>query len=162
VSDPDGPSKQADVTGFRVLLVLWAVVTFGVGLWGLFAAGWLHAVLGLEVAPSEPGFVGLARIYGAAMIAFGVGYAIAAAHPLRQRGLLVVLFVAPLAAAVALIIAAAKGEIARFRGGAIAAADLAFVLLYFRLYPKPVTEALPQEAEDAEAVLREEDQPPSA
>lgn len=147
--------RTPSLGGFRLLLAAGAVVSVLVGLWGLFLSGALHIALGPDVSESSPGFVGVARLMGAGTLAVGVGYALAAVHPMRNRGLLVVLFLVPLLGGLALVIAAAKSEISSVRGAVFAAVDLAYCLLYFRLYPKPVVVA---EA-PAEEVPEPPDQP---
>ena len=155
----DAVNGSQEVGGFRVLLAAGAIVSVLLGVWGLFLSGALHIALGPAVEESNRGFVGMARLLGAGMLAIGVGYALAAVHPLRNRGLLVVLFLAPLLAGIALVIAAAKDEIAPARGAVFAVVDLAYCLLYFRLYPKPLSEMVPRPDERPEPTDEPPDQP---
>jgi hypothetical protein len=113
---------------FRALLVLGAAVSVAIGVWAI--AGDLHAALGTTASP------GLARMYGAAMLALGVGYAIATTQPHAHRGLLVVLFVAPAITGIVQIANLARGDIPAGRGLAFAIFDFAYCLLYFRTYPR--------------------------
>lgn len=156
-----------DLNGFRALLAVGAVVSVGLGVWGLLGGGIIRTALGPVLPREAPGFVAMARLYGAAMLALGIGYGLAAVHPVRNRGLLVPLFAAPLAGAVALIVAAAKDELSPVRAGVLAAFEIAYCLLYFRLYPKPVA-AAPERSEDEGPTASDEpsssdddDQPPS-
>jgi hypothetical protein len=116
---------------FRVLLVLGAAVSVAIGVWVI--VGDIGGVLG---AVSSPGLSALARMYGAAMLALGVGYAIAAAQPHTYRGLLVVLFAAPAITGIVQIANLARGDIPAGRGLAFAIYDFAYCLLYFRTYPR--------------------------
>lgn len=140
-------SAGAEIRGFRVLLGVGALVFGLLGISGLFFTGLLHGILGPAVSADVGGFLGVARLYGALGLAVGVGYAVGAVDPMRNRGLLFVLFVVPLLTGVAGIIAAAKSEVSSAKGAALAAFNLAYLLLYFRLYPKP---AIPEE-DDEEA-----------
>lgn len=121
-------------TAFRALLVLGAAVSVAIGVWAL--VGNVHSVLAKQSGTAAPEFVALARMYGAAMLALGVGYAIAAAHPHGHRGLLVVLFAAPAITGIVQIANIARGEIPAGRGIAFAVYDFAYCLLYFRTYPR--------------------------
>ena len=121
-------------SAFRVLLVLGAAVSVAIGVWAI--AGDVHSVLAKQGSPATPEFAALARMYGAAMLALGVGYAIAAAQPHTYRGLLVVLFVAPAVTGIVQIANLARGDIPAGRGLAFAIYDFAYCLLYFRTYPR--------------------------
>jgi len=132
-----GRRKAPDERGFRALLVLGAVVSIAIGIWGLVWTGMLESVLGFDVPRREAdAFAGVARLYGGAMLAIGIGYALAAAQPHRSRSLLVPLFVVPVITAVSVIAAIAREEIATGRGIVFVVYNLAFCLLYFRLYPR--------------------------
>ena len=109
-------------------------MSIAVGVWAI--VGNIQGVLAKHPVPSVPEFAALARLYGAAMLALGVGYAIAAAQPHIYRGLLVVLFVAPAITAVVQIANLARGEVPAGRGLAFAIYDFAYCLLYFRMYPR--------------------------
>jgi len=123
---PAGRSRRE--SAFRALLVLGAAVSIAVGVWAI--VGDIHGVLGTAASP------GLARMYGATMLALGIGYAIAAAQPHTYRGLLVVLFAAPAITAIVQIANLARGDIPAGRGLAFAIYDFAYCLLYFRTYPR--------------------------
>lgn len=141
--EPDGRgSSGAEIRGFRVLLGAGAAVYGLLGVSGLFFTGLLHGVLGPDVDAGVGGFLGMARLYGALALAVGVGYVVGAIDPMRNRGLLFVLFAVPLLTGVAGIVAAAKSEVSSAKGALFAAFNLAYLLLYFRLYPKP---AIPEE-----------------
>jgi hypothetical protein len=129
---------------FRWLLVLGAAVSIAIGIWGVVWVDILERAMGFEVDESAPAFNALARLFGTAMLTIGLGYALAAAQPHRSRSLLVVLFVAPLAIAVALIVGAARHEISSARGAGFAAFYVAYSLLFFRAYPR-LEEAPPKE-----------------
>ena len=75
-------------------------------------------------------------MYGANMVALGVGYAIAATQPHAYRGLLVVLFAAPAISAIVLVANVARSDFPAGRGLAFAIFDFAYCLLYFRTYPR--------------------------
>lgn len=120
---------------FRWLLVLGAAVSIAIGIWGVLWVDILERALGFKVDDSAA-FNGLARLFGGLMLTVGLGYALAAAQPHRSRSLLVVLFVAPLALAVTVIVGAARGEIASARGAGFAAFYVAYSLLFFRTYPR--------------------------
>jgi len=113
---------------FRALLVLGAAISVAIGVWAI--VGDLHSVLGTASSPA------LARMYGAAMLALGVGYAIAATQPHGYRGLLVVLFVAPAITAIVQVANLARGDVPAGRGLAFAIFDFAYCLLFFRTYPR--------------------------
>lgn len=135
--EAEAEPRPGSLTGFRGLLAIGALVTAVLGIWGLFFSGALHAALGPRVDATADGFVGVSRLLGALSLGVAVGYAVASLHPRRHRGVLVVGFTVPLLLALAAVIAAAKDEIAPGRGAVFAALNLAYVLLYFRLYPKP-------------------------
>lgn len=138
-------SSGAEIRGFRVLLGAGAAVYGLLGVSGLFFTGLLHGILGPDVDAGVGGFLGMARLYGALALAVGVGYVVGAIDPMRNRGLLFVLFAVPLLTGVAGIVAAAKSEMSSSKGALFAAFNLAYLLLYFRLYPKP---AVPEEGEE--------------
>ena len=96
----------------------------------------LETVLGLRVDIVTPAFNGLARLYGGVMLVVGVGYALAAAQPQRNRGLLVPLFLVPFVTGVMVIAGMARQEVSGGRGAFFAAYNFAFCLFYFRLYPR--------------------------
>jgi hypothetical protein len=124
--------------GFRALLGLGAVVTLLLGAAGLLSVRTLASVLGLEMTAraARGGAGGLARLFGAAMVAVGVTYILAAAQPQRSRSLLVPLFVAPAVLAVAAIASTAKGEMKGAQGAIFAVYNAAYCLLYFRMDPR--------------------------
>jgi hypothetical protein len=129
--------KRTDDRGFRILLVLGAVVSVAIGVWGLVWTGMLISSLGFDLPRRAlPAFSGLGRLFGAVMVAVGIAYALAAAQPHRSRSLLVPLFVVPAVTGVAAIAAAARGEIAGGRGAVFAIYNIAYCLLYFRVYPR--------------------------
>jgi len=121
-------------SAFRALLFLGAAVSIAIGVWAI--VGDVHGVLAKDATATTPEFAALARMYGAAMLALGVGYAIAAAQPHTYRGLLVVLFAAPAITAIVQIANLARGDIPAGRGLAFAIYDFAYCLLYFRTYPR--------------------------
>jgi hypothetical protein len=135
------PAKSRRESAFRALLVLGAAVSIAIGVWAIVSASGFENALIKHSAGSIPSeFAALARMYGATMLALGLGYAIAASQPHGGRGLLVVLFVAPSITGVVLIASVARGEIAAGRGLAFAIYQFAYCLLYFRTYPRvPVT-----------------------
>lgn len=145
-------SSGVEIRGFRVLLGAGAAVYGLLGVAGLFFTGLLHGVLGPSVDAGVSGFLGMARLYGALSLAVAVGYVVGAIDPMRNRGLLFVLFAVPLLTGVAGIVAAAKSEVSSAKGALFAAFNLAYLLLYFRLYPKP---AIPEEEEGASAAREE-------
>jgi hypothetical protein len=123
-------------SGFRLILLVGAVVSVAIGIWGFLWTTMLETILGLDV--THPG---AARMYGGVMLAVGVGYALAAAQPQRNRGLLVPLFLVPLFAAIVAISGVARDEIQTAKGVGFTIFNLAYCLLYFRLYPRvPETE----------------------
>jgi len=113
---------------FRALLVLGAAVSIAIGVWAI--VGDLHSVFGTAASP------GLARLYGAAMLALGIGYAVAATQPHAYRGLLVVLFAAPAITAIVQVANLARGDVPAARGLAFAIFEFAYCLLFFRVYPR--------------------------
>ena len=127
----DHPRRE---TAFRALLVLGAAVSVAIGVWAI--VGNVHDVIAKQSGATTPEFAALARMYGAAMLALGVGYAIGAAQPHAHRGLLVVLFAAPAITGIVQIANIARGEIPAGRGLAFAIYDFAYCLLYFRTYPR--------------------------
>jgi hypothetical protein len=121
---------------FRLVLLVGAVVSAAVGMWGVFWSAVLIRVFGYEVGDASPGFDALGRMYGGLMVMVAVGYAIAVAQPERRRSLLAVLFMAPLASAVMLVAGVARGEIRTGQGVAWVVFYLAYCLVFFRLYPR--------------------------
>jgi len=120
--------------GLRVLLVLQAIVSTAIGVWGVFWAQMLTNVLGLN---TPAGSSGLARVFGAVMLGLAVAYALAAAQPHRNRGLLVPLFLVPFALGVAMIANVARGDVQHnVRAVIFAIYNAAYCLLYFRVYPR--------------------------
>jgi hypothetical protein len=111
-------------------------VSVAIGVWAIAGTGGVQNVLAIRTTGPTPEFAALARMYGAAMLALGVGYAIAAAQPHGHRGLLVVLFAAPAITGIVQIANIARGEIPAGRGIAFAVYDFAYCLLYFRTYPR--------------------------
>jgi putative effector of murein hydrolase LrgA (UPF0299 family) len=136
--------------GLRTLLVLQAVVSTAIGMWGIFWSQLLESFLGLRVPASS---FGLARLFGAAMLGIAVAYALAAAQPHRSRGFLVPLFLVPLVMGIAMIVNVAQGDVAHsVRSVIFAVYSIAYCLLYFRVYPRVV---------DVSDAVRPPDQPPS-
>jgi ABC-type transport system involved in cytochrome c biogenesis permease component len=129
--------RPADTGPFRLLLVVGAAASIAIGVWGVVWTQMLETVLGLDVAA---GAAGVARLYGGVMLAVGIGYALAAAQPHRNRGLLVPLFIVPFITGLVVIAGAARQEIHGTKGLLFAAYNFAYCLLYFRLYPR-VTDA---------------------
>lgn len=99
----------------------------------------LETVLGLDVPKRS---LGVVRMFGGVMLAVGIGYALAAAQPQRSRSLLVPLFVVPLVTAITTIAGVSRDEITGGKGIVFAVYNLAYCLLYFRMYPR-VTAAEP-------------------
>ena len=123
--------RRATTGSFRLLLVLGAAVSVAVGVWGVVWTRMLDVVLGLrEQGP------GLARLFGGVMLCVGVGYALAAAQPQRNRGLLVPLFLVPFALGVMTVAGAARDEIQTGKAVGFAVCNFAYCLFYFRLYPR--------------------------
>ena len=129
--------SRPDEGGFRWLLVLGAVVSIIIAVWGLVWTGMLETALGVTLPRRA---LGIARMFGAVMLAIGIGYALAAAQPQRSRSLLVPLFVVPLAMAAATIAGITQGEISGGKGAVFIAYNVAFALLFFRLYPRVIDE----------------------
>ncbi|MGH2758427.1 MAG: hypothetical protein ACRDKJ_02580 [Actinomycetota bacterium] len=130
-------SARTRTTGsFRLLLFVGAAVSVAIGVWGVVWTGMLETVLGLRTDIVTPAFSALARLYGGVMLVIGVGYALAAAQPQRNRGLLVPLFLVPFITAVMMIAGTARQEISGGRGAFFTAYNFAYCLLYFRLYPR--------------------------
>lgn len=145
------PRKEA---AFRALLVLGAAVSVAIGVWAIL--GNVHSVIAKDsTAASTSEFVAVARMFGAAMLALGVGYAIAALQPHAHRGLLVVLFAAPAITGIVQIANVARGEIPFGRGLAFAIYDFAYCLLYFRTYPR----VSPLHSEQGPAAPRDRERP---
>jgi len=115
---------------FRALLVLGAAVSIAIGVWAVVSG---ESVLIKHVGAD---MAAIARMYGAVMVAIGIGYAIAAAQPHSGRGLLVVLFASPAISAVVVVASVARSEIPAGRGLAFAIYQFAYCLLYFRTYPR--------------------------
>jgi ABC-type transport system involved in cytochrome c biogenesis permease component len=137
-------SARGGGTGsFRLLLFVGAAVSIAIGVWGVVWTRMLDTVLGLRTIGVEPGFSGLARLFGGVMLAVGVGYALAAAQPHRNRGLLVPLFIVPVALGVMTIAGAAREEIQSGKAIGFAAYNFAYCLFFFRLYPRLTTEEPP-------------------
>jgi hypothetical protein len=135
-------TRRTSTASFRLLLVVGAAVSIAVGVWGVVWTRMLDTVLGLRTIGAEPGFDGLARLFGGVMLAVGIGYALAAAQPQRNRSLLVPLFLVPFALGVMTVAGAAREEIQTGKGIGFALYNIAYCLLYFRLYPRvPVPEA---------------------
>lgn len=135
--------RPTTIGTFRLLLVLGAAVSVALGVWGIVWTRMLDTVLGLETTRAEPSFSGLARLFGGVMLAVGVGYALAAAQPHRNRGLLVPLFLVPFVMGVMVIAGAARDEISGGKGAVFAAYNFAYCLFYFRLYPRLPEEPRP-------------------
>lgn len=125
--------------GFRLLLLAGGVVTIGTAVAALGAHGILKSALGLKVAPASPGFSALARLYGGVTLAVGIGYLLAAVDPVRQRGLLLLLFLVPLSDLVLNVVGIASAEMSGLKAGLFAGLDLVYCLLYVRLYPRAGT-----------------------
>jgi hypothetical protein len=107
----------------------------------------LDAVLGLRTIGAEPGFSGLARLFGAVMVAAGIGYALAAAQPQRNRSLLVTLFLVPFALGVMAVASVARDEMRTGQGVGFALYNFSYCLMYFRLYPRvPEASAEPRDS----------------
>ena len=119
--------------GFRLLLLVGAVVSIAIGVWGVIWTQMLETVLGLELGP---GSAGVARLYGGVMLAIGLAYGLAAAQPHRSRSMLVLLLVVPLITAMVTIAGVSRDEISGGKGIGFAVFELAYCLMYFRLYPR--------------------------
>ncbi len=114
------------------------MVSVAIGVWGVIWTQMLESVLGLELVT---GSAGVARLYGGVMLAIGLAYALAAAQPHRSRSMLVLLLVVPLITAMVTIAGVSRDEISGGRGIGFAVFELAYCLLYFRLYPRVVAES---------------------
>lgn len=123
-------------TGFRWLLAIQALISVAIGIWGVVWVDMLETVFGLDAPADAGGFDALARLYGAAMLALGLGYAVAAAQTHGRRGLLAVLFAAPVLTAVVIIAGVARGEIDAGRGVVFTIYLVAYCFLFFRTYPR--------------------------
>lgn len=134
--------RSVETGPFRLLLFVGAGVSIAVGIWGVIWTQMLDTVLGLDVSA---GAAGIARMYGAVMLAIGIGYALAAAQPHRNRGLLVPLFIVPFITGLVVIAGTARDEIHGTKGVLFAVYNFAYCLLYFRLYPRvPETDETPR------------------
>jgi hypothetical protein len=125
--------KRPSESGFRWLLILGAITTTVLAVWAIVWTSALGNILGLRQVGKA---LGLSRMYGGALIALAVCYALAAAQPQRSRALLVPLFVFPIATALTVIAGLARGEIRAGQGIAFVLYNLAYGFLYFRLYPR--------------------------
>ncbi len=125
--------KRSNEASFRLLLVVGAVISVIIGVWGVVWTDMLENVLGIEIAA---GAAGTAYLYGGVMLVVGLGYALAAAQPQRSRSLLVVLLFVPLMTAMVTIAGVSRDEIKGARGIGFAVFELAYCLMYFRLYPR--------------------------
>jgi hypothetical protein len=132
--------KRNPEGGFRLVLLIGAVVSIAIAVWGLVWTGMLETVLGLDVPKRA---FGLARLYGGVMLAVGIGYALAAAQPQRSRSLLVPLFVVPLVMAITTIAGVSRSEVHGGKGIAFAVYNLGYCLFYFRLYPRVASPEAP-------------------
>ena len=141
------PQRRAPEGGFRIVLFVGAIVSIAIAVWALVWTGMLQTVLGFDVPKRA---YGVTRLFGGVMLAVGVGYALAAAQPQRSRGLLVPLFIVPMASAFTTIAGVSRNEIQGGKGIAFAVFELGYCLFFFRMYPRVVPEApgpkLPPEA----------------
>jgi hypothetical protein len=126
------PKRTSD-GGFRLVLILGAVVSTAIAVWALVWTGMLESVLGLDVPKRA---LGIIRIFGGVMLAVAVGYALAAAQPQRSRSLLVPLFVVPFVTAITTIAGVSRDEVSGGKGIAFAVFNLVYCLFYFRMYPR--------------------------
>lgn len=126
------PTRSTD-GGFRLVLVVGAVVSTAIAIWALLWTGMLETVLGLDVPKRS---LGVVRLFGGVMLAVAIGYALAAAQPQRSRSLLVPLFVVPVVTAITTIAGVSRDEITGGKGIAFAVFNLAYCLFYFRMYPR--------------------------
>ena len=124
-TNPDG--------GFKLVLLVGAIVSTAIAVWALVWTGMLETVLGLDVPKRS---LGIVRVFGGVMLAVGIGYALAAAQPQRSRSLLVPLFVVPLVTAITTIAGVSRDEITGGKGIAFAVFNLGYCLFYFRMYPR--------------------------
>jgi hypothetical protein len=138
------------VGSFRLVLVLGAAVSIAIGVWGVVWTRMLDTVLGVGTVGVEHGFDALARLFGGVMVAVGVGYALAAAQPARNRSLLVMLFLVPFALGIMTIAGAAREEIQTGKAIGFALYNFAYCFVYFRLYPRvePSAAEAPREPRD--------------
>lgn len=128
-----GKRRRSSEGSFRLLLVVGALISVIIGVWGVVWTDMLENVLGIEIAA---GSAGTAYLYGGVMLVVGLGYALAAAQPQRSRSLLVVLLFVPLITAMVTIAGVSRDEIKGGRGIGFAVFELAYCLMYFRLYPR--------------------------
>ncbi len=128
-----GKRRRSSEGSFRLLLVVGALISVIIGVWGVVWTDMLENVLGIEIAA---GSAGTAYLYGGVMLVVGLGYALAAAQPQRSRSLLVVVLFVPLITAMVTIAGVSRDEIKGGRGIGIAVFELAYCLMYFRLYPR--------------------------
>ena len=129
-----------------MVLVVGAAVSVAIGVWGVVWTRMLDTVLGLRTSaatPSVESFDGLARLFGGVMLAVGIGYALAAAQPQRNRSLLVPLFLVPVALGVMTIAGAARGEMQSGKAIGFAVYNFAYCLFFFRLYPRVTVDEPP-------------------
>jgi hypothetical protein len=133
-------ARSSSEAGFRLILALGALVAIAIGIWGLVWTEMLHNILGFEVPRRA---LGITHVFGGVMVSVGVGYALAAAQPQRSRSLLVPLFFVPLVTAGTMISGVARGDIKSGRGIGFALFELAYCLLFFRLYPRVATPDAP-------------------
>jgi hypothetical protein len=125
--------RKRSESGFRLILFVGAFAAVVVGVWGLVWIEMLRSVLGFRAVPRAAGII---HVFGGVMISIGVTYALAAAQPQRNRSLLVPLFLVPATIAVTVIAGVARGEIFAGRGIGYALFNVAYCLLFFRLYPR--------------------------
>lgn len=118
---------------FRLLLLGGAVVSAALGVWGVVWTSMLSSVIGLEFVEGSGSVAGL---YGGVMLAISLAYFLAAVQPQRSRSMLVVLLVVPLITAMVTIAGVSRDEITGGRGIGFALFELAYCLMYFRLYPR--------------------------
>jgi hypothetical protein len=126
-------TKRSSEASFRLLLVLGAVVSVIIGIWGVVWTDMLENVLGITIASQA---AATAYLYGGVMLVVGLGYGLAAAQPQRSRSLLVVLLFVPLVTAMVTIAGVTRNEISGGKGIGFAVFELAYCLMYFRLYPR--------------------------
>ena len=129
--------KRNPEGGFRLVLFVGAVMSIAIAVWALVWTGMLHTILGFDVPKRA---YGITRLFGGAMLAVGVGYALAAAQPQRSRGLLVPLFVVPMVNAFTTIAGVSRNEVQGGKGIAFAVFNLGYCLFFFRMYPRVVAE----------------------
>lgn len=129
---------ESELSRFRILLAVGATLTAVYGLLGWFAPNTLRGIVGLDIPPDTEGLPAMARLYGGLSISAAIGYAIAAADPARQRGLLVVLFSVPASAVLASIVGVTGEEYSALPGVLFGVVNLVYLLLFVRWYPRPV------------------------